>query len=170
MIIAPFNAVAYRVHQPKWSFAPTSGAGAGTYGGRANRPGVNALYLSLELETALAEYQQLDALMPPGLMVSYNVSVDAVVDFRGGYTSDWDPLWQDFYCDWRNIYFNQGIEPPSWVIGDQVLAAGAKGILFNSAINARANLVIYTDALAGADSIAVHDPDNALPKNQQSWE
>ncbi|MBY0240326.1 MAG: RES family NAD+ phosphorylase [Burkholderiaceae bacterium] len=170
MIVTPLNTVAYRVHQPKWSFAPASGAGAGMYGGRANRPGVNALYLSLELETALAEYQQLDALMPPGLMVSYNVSVDAVVDFRGGYTSDWDPLWQDFYCDWRNIYFNQGIEPPSWVIGDQVLTAGAKGILFNSAITARANLVIYTDALAGADAVAVHDPDNALPKNQQSWE
>lgn len=93
MIVASFNSVAYRVHQPKWSFAPTSGAGAGTYGGRANRPGVNALYLSLELETALSEYQQLDALLPPGLMVSYNVSVDAIVDFRGGYTSDCDPIW-----------------------------------------------------------------------------
>lgn len=68
------------------------------------------------------------------------------------------------------MHFNQGIEPPSWVIGDQVLAAGAKGILFNSAITARANLVIYTDALAGTDAIAVHDPDHALPKNQQSWE
>jgi len=63
-------------------------------------------------------------------LFSYNVSVNAVVDFRGGNTSDWDPLWQDFYCDWRNIYFNQGIAPPSWAIGDQVLAAGAKGILF----------------------------------------
>ena len=68
MILTPLNAVAYRVHQPKWSFAPTSAAGARTYGGRANRPGINALYLSLELETALAEYQQLDALLPPGLM------------------------------------------------------------------------------------------------------
>lgn len=38
----------------------------------------------------------------------------------------------------------------------------AKGIFSNSAITARANLVIYTDALAGADAIAVHDPDNAL--------
>lgn len=71
MILTPLNAVVYRVHQPKWSFAPTSGAGAGAYGGRANRPGVNALYLSLELETALAEYQQLDALLPPGLLVSF---------------------------------------------------------------------------------------------------
>lgn len=170
MIVAPFNSVAYRVHQPKWSFVPTSGAGAGTYGGRANRPGVNALYLSLELETALSEYRQLDALLPPGLMVSYNVSVDAIVDFRGGYTSDWDPIWQDFYCDWRNIYFNQGIEPPSWIIGDQVLDAGGKGILFNSTITGGANLVIYTDALTGLDSITAYDPNNALPKNQQSWE
>lgn len=72
-----------------------------------------------------------------------------LVDFRGGFTSDWDALWQDFYCDWRNMHFNQGIEPPSWVIGDQVLAAGAKGILFKSAITGGANLVIYTNALTG---------------------
>lgn len=169
MILTPLNAVVYRVHQPKWSFAPISGGGAGTYGGRANRPGVNALYLSLELETALAEYQQFDALLPPGLMVSYNVSIDAIVDFRSGFTSDWDELWQDFYCDWRNMHFNQGIEPPSWVIGDQVLVAGAKGILFNSAITSGANLVIYTDALTGPDAINVYDPNNDLPKNQSSW-
>lgn len=93
----------YRVHQPKWSFAPTSGAGAGTHGGRANRIGVNALYLSEKLETALAEYQQLSPLMQPGLMVSYNLSIDCLVDFRSGYTSAWDPLWQDFYCDWRDV-------------------------------------------------------------------
>jgi RES domain-containing protein len=45
---------AFRVHDPKWSFAPVSGAGAARFGGRANRPGVDALYLSLELETALS--------------------------------------------------------------------------------------------------------------------
>jgi RES domain-containing protein len=88
------------------------GTGAGTHGGRANRPGVNGRYLSLQLETALAEYRQPDALLPPGLMVSYNVSIDTMVDFRGGLTSDWDALWSDFYCDWRKLYFNQGIEPP----------------------------------------------------------
>lgn len=89
MILTPLNAVVYRVHQPKWAFAPISGAGAGSHGGRANRPGVNALYLSLQLETALAEYQQLDALLPPGLMVSYKLSLDVIVDFRGGFTSEW---------------------------------------------------------------------------------
>jgi RES domain-containing protein len=142
-------------------------------GGRCRHPWrtrqstcINALYLSLKLETALAEYRQLDALLPPGLMVS----IDAIADFRGGYTGDWDPIWQDFYCDWRKLHFNQDIEPQSWIMGDQVLAAGVKGILFNSAITGDANLVIYTDALTGTDSINAYDPNNALPKNQQSWE
>lgn len=170
MIFTDLGTVAYRIHDPKWSYEPTSGAGAGRHGGRANRPGVNALYLSLELETALAEYKQIDALLPPALMVSYRIQVERVVDFRGGITAEWDALWQDFYCDWRKLYFNDGIEPPSWVIGDQVLAAGAKGILFKSVITGGTNLVLYNEALAGADSIEVHDPNHALPRNQASWE
>jgi RES domain-containing protein len=152
-----------------WSFAPTSRAGAGTYGGRANRPGLDALYLSLELETALAEYQRLDALMPPGLMVSYKVSIDPIVDFRGGFSSSWDELWQEFYCDWRKLHFHLNMKPPSWIIGDRVHAAGAKGILFDSTIANGTNLVIYTDSLTGADSVEAYDPNNALPKNQLSW-
>lgn len=75
---------AYRVHVPRWAFSPTSGAGAREHGGRLNRVGVDALYLSLEEQTALAEYKQLSALMPPGLIVSYTVSVTNIVDFRSG--------------------------------------------------------------------------------------
>lgn len=162
-------AVAYRVHDPKWAFAPASGAGAGRFGGRANRPGVNALYLSLELETALAEYRQLDALMAPGLMVSYRLSAAPLIDFRDGFDRSWDPLWQDFYCDWRKMYHNERIEPPSWVIGDQTIALGAKGILFRSAIHGGTNIVLYTDFLAANDRIEVHDPMGSLPRNQDSW-
>lgn len=95
---------AYRVHVPKWAVAPTSGAGAGTHGGRANRIGVNALYLALELETAVAEYQQVSPLLPPGTLVSYQVTASPIVDFTAGYrTETWDPLWEDFYCDWRAL-------------------------------------------------------------------
>jgi len=169
MIFTTINAVAYRVHDPKWAYAPTSGTGAGRHGGRANRPGVNAIYLSLELETALAEYQQIDGLLPPASMVSYRVAVDKVVDFSGGYTAEWDPLWQDFYCDWRKLVFHEDIEPPSWVIGDRVLALGAKGILFNSVITGGVNLVLYNDAMVAPDLIVPHDPHRSLPKNQNSW-
>ena len=169
MIVTSLSTVAYRVHDPKWAFAPTSGAGAGTYGGRANRPGINALYLSLELETALAEYQQVDALLRPALLVSYQVAAAPVADFRGGFTGAWDELWQDFHCDWRRMVFNEAIEPPSWVIGDLVRAAGAKGILFNSSITSGTNLVLYTDSLTDSDVLVVYDPHQALPKNQDSW-
>ena len=71
MILCALNSVAYRVHDPKWAFVPTSGAGAGKHGGRANRPGIDAIYLSLELETALAEYRQTDALLEPALMTPH---------------------------------------------------------------------------------------------------
>lgn len=111
IVVARLDAVAYRVHDPKWAFAPTSGAGAGKHGGRANRPGVNALYLSLELETALVEYRHLDALLPPALMVSYRVNVGPIIDFRDGFTNAWDALWQHFYCNWRKMYFKMAWSP-----------------------------------------------------------
>lgn len=143
--------------------------GAARYGGRANRPGVNALYLSVELETAIAEYKRLDALMPPALIVGYDVKVVPVVDFRGGYTGLWDPIWQDFNCDWRRMVFNDKIEPPSWAIGDLVMTAGAKGILFDSLITEGTNLVLYNDTLEANDVVRPYDPNHALPRDQSSW-
>jgi RES domain-containing protein len=73
MILTALDAVAYRVHDPKWAFAPLSGAGAGKFGGRANRPGINALYLSLDLETAILEFKQFDALFPPARRASCSI-------------------------------------------------------------------------------------------------
>jgi RES domain-containing protein len=121
----------YRMHTPRWASAPTSGAGAAVHGGRANRPGVHALYLALDTDTAVSEYQQVSPLMPPGALVSYAVGAKPVVDFRRGYDpTAWSPLWEEFYCDWRELWFNQRVEPPSWVLADEALTAGAKGILF----------------------------------------
>ncbi|MGF6851424.1 RES domain-containing protein [Paraburkholderia sp. CI3] len=101
---------AYRMHVPKWAVAPTSGAGAGRHGGRANRIGLNALYLALDVNTAVLEYQQVSPLMPPGTLISYQLSVDPVVDFTGGYQGGtWSAVWEDFYCDWRGCWFNQRI-------------------------------------------------------------
>jgi len=41
----------HRYLTPKWAFLPTSGAGAAIDGGRFNRPGVEALYLSRSAQT-----------------------------------------------------------------------------------------------------------------------
>ena len=104
---------AYRMHTPRWATKPTSGEGAATDGGRANRPGVATLYLSLESNTAIREYQQLSPLVPPGTLVSYTVMLTRVVDFRGGFVAGtWSSLWEEFFCDWRNLWFNQRVEPP----------------------------------------------------------
>ncbi|RUW26547.1 RES domain-containing protein, partial [Mesorhizobium sp. M1E.F.Ca.ET.041.01.1.1] len=48
----------HRYLTPKWAFLPISGAGAAIDGGRFNRPGVEALYLSRSAQTALDEYKQ----------------------------------------------------------------------------------------------------------------
>jgi RES domain-containing protein len=61
-------------------------------------------------------------------------------------------------------------EPPSWVLADEAITAGAKGILFALAVEpGGANLVIYTHQLDPQDQLEVRDPAVALPKNQDSW-
>ena len=158
---------AYRMHTPRWATAPTSGAGAAAHGGRANRPGTQALYLALEPETAVREYQQLSPLMPPGTLVSYTVRVAPVADFRAGYdVASWSELWEEFHCDWRELWFNQRVEPPSWVLADEASAAGAKGRVFASKLAPNGlNLVIYNDMLTADDALQGYDPTGALPKN-----
>jgi RES domain-containing protein len=162
---------AYRMHTPRWATAPTSGAGAAAHGGRANRRGTPALYLSLEPLTAISEYQQLSPLMPPGTLVGYTVRLAPVVDFRKGFEPGrWSGLWEEFHCDWRELWFNQRVEPPSWVLGEEAQATGAKGIVFASTLAAGGvNLVVFNERLAADDLLQVHDPAGALPRNQDSW-
>ena len=132
---------AYRMLLPRWASTPLSGEGAAIHGGRANRPSVSALYLSLEFETAVKEYQQLSPLLPPGTLVAYRISVAPVVDFTDGYTVErWSPLWESFLGDWRSQWFDQRIEPPSWVVGDEAIEQGAKGILFQSIVVPRGTI------------------------------
>jgi len=170
MILTSLETVAYRVHVPCWSFDPVSGAGAARFGGRLNRPGVPALYLSLETATALAEYQQLAPLLPPGVIVAYQVRLEKVVDFRDGIGPGWSPIWRSFYCDWRRLLFQDTTEPPSWAIGDAAMTSGASAILFRSALtSAGCNLVVFTEKLGHADQLNVHDPLRTLPADQASW-
>ena len=161
----------YRMHVPRWAVAPTSGAGAGKHGGRTNRPGVDALYLAMETDTALREYQQVSKLLPPGTLTSYQLTVEPVADFTMGYrATTWDSIWEDFFCDWRELWFNQRVEPPSWAIGDMVIAAGVKGILFPSRLSqGGTNLVLFTQLLASPDRLDVFDPGKYLPLSQSSW-
>lgn len=165
------RSVLYRALTPRWAYQPISGAGAAKQGGRFNRPGTNALYLAFSADTAMREYQQTSELLPPLTLASYHVELQRIVDFRAAYNPEqWDPLWHDWDCEWRALRMLDGVEPPSWVLADWVEAAGASGLAFPSSIDPWGlNLVVYTDRLAEGDSLAVHDPDGALPRSQASW-
>ncbi|MEP6558010.1 MAG: RES domain-containing protein [Burkholderiales bacterium] len=163
---------AYRMHAPRWATESVSGAGAATHGGRANRPGTPALYLALDSQTAVREYQQLSPLMPPGTLVSYTVQIAPVLDFRAGYNpSRWPESWSGFNCDWRDLWFNQRTAPPSWLLAEEAMQDSAKGIVFASTLMPGGfNLVVYPNMLGAHDLIQVHDPAGMLPKNQRSWQ
>lgn len=60
--------VYHRYLMPKWAFMPTSGAGAAMDGGRFNRPGIEALYLSRSPQAALEEYRQGASITPPATL------------------------------------------------------------------------------------------------------
>ena len=159
------GAIAYRIQSPLRAVSPVSGEVGARYGGRANRPGIRALYLALETETAIREYEQVSTLLPPGTLVGYEVTIERLVDLRAGYVADsGDPVWEDFTCDWRRLWFSERIAPPSWAIGDRLIQANVSGILFPSQIApGGTNLVIFPDTLGAADTLRVSTPGRRLP-------
>lgn len=164
------DAVYYRVLTPSWAFEPKSGAGAATKSGRFNRPGTHAVYLSTTPDTAIAEYGQAEQLFSPGTMAAYRVTLARIVDFSGGFSPVWDALWREWDCAWKDLWFRQRIEPPTWEMADRVLAAGASGLAFPSTQQpGGVNLVLYPDQLTADDRFEVHDPDGLLPRDRASW-
>lgn len=170
MILVPLGpAIYYRALAPRWSFQPLSGAGAAKVGGRFNAKGVEALYLSQTPALALREYAQADIPMPPATICAYAVKLSKVVDFTGGFTTEWAALWQASACNWRGIVAAGGV-PPSWDLGEIAQQQGASGLLFRSMLEPSGiNLVVFMSVLGETDVVAVHDPEGRLPKSDVSW-
>jgi RES domain-containing protein len=164
----------HRTITPRYASTPLSGAGAAKIGGRFNRAGVEALYLSLSAQTALAEFQQTSSFLPPGTICSYVADLLEMVDLRLLGTGKWDPIWQDWNMDWRRSLLDDHLDPPTWDMGDMgdmAVEAGYPGIIFPSvADKGGTNLVLFMVAFRGKGSISVMDPDGALPKNDASWQ
>ena len=100
-------------------------------GGRFNRPGVEALYLSRGPQTALAEYQQGASITPPATLAAYTVTLDEVADLAAGYDpAAWASGWAQWDCAWRQIARIDKKIPPSWTLGDEVITTGCRGLLF----------------------------------------
>ena len=169
-----FRGVAYRAHDPRWSFEPLSGEGARMHGGRFNAPGTPALYLSLSHATALAEANQgFSAKIQPSLIVAYDVDCNKVLDLtkptilrRYGIDD------ADLSCDWFN-YKLRGRDAPSWRLAERLVSEGHNGIIVRSFLSDASdndiNLVLWKWSPNRPAKVTVHDPDKRLPKDQSSW-
>ena len=166
------DAVFHRYLTPKWAFVPLSGAGAALDGGRFNRPGFEALYLSRAPQTALDEYRQGASITPPATLAAYQITLDKVADLSAGYDpAIWSQEWAEWACNWRKIARIDKNIPPSWQLADALVTEGYSGLLFPSLQHAGgSNLVIFNANLARTDSIKVHDPDGLLPRDPSSWD
>jgi RES domain-containing protein len=92
-------------------------------GGRFNRPGTEALYLSRAPQTALEEYRQGASIAPPATLAAYRVTIGEVVDLTGGYDpAVWSAEWAEWDCPWKEIAHIRGGTPPSWRLGDMLIA------------------------------------------------
>ena len=165
---APF----YRAFTPRWAYEPESGHGAEKAGGRFNRAGLQARYLASTPQAALIEYQQESPLLPPATLAAFLVTAANVVDFTRGYQSGvWPEIWAEAYCNWKSMAFLEGLEPPSWVIGDLVREAGYPGILYRSAREHDSICLVLFPELAPVTGFraTVYDPREDLPRNAVSW-
>jgi len=95
--------------------------------GSINRVGLEALYLSLDPTTAVAEFKQASAHLPPGTLCSYTATLPALVDLRQLGAGSWHPIWHDWNIDWRLIRADGRMDPPTWDMADLALDAGAPG-------------------------------------------
>jgi RES domain-containing protein len=122
----------YRALNPIYASEPLSGRGAELYGGRFNRKGTPALYLSLSVMTALREANQAGSLQPTTL-VSYDADIERVFDSRdeaalrakgmdGAALSD---------ATWRDQMKTAG-EAKTQSFGRGLAAAGYHGLLVTS--------------------------------------
>ncbi|MXY23246.1 MAG: RES domain-containing protein [Acidobacteria bacterium] len=128
-----FRGIAYQAHDPRWSWNPLSGEGARRYGGRFNRRGVAALYLSLFPITAIREAQPAGRPMQPLTLCAYRVDAEPVFDALSAMdrqafgVSDAElrcPTWE---LDMRN-----GRIPASQGLSDQLIEAGYVGLRVRS--------------------------------------
>lgn len=169
-----FVGTCYRAHDPRWSFQPLSGAGAAVRGARFNPKGTPALYLALDLVTAVAEANQGFALkLSPCLLCSYEVDCEDIADLRDdvGRRAHAVQL-ADMSCTWA-LDVMEGREPASWRVVARLKAEGCAGLLAPSfapgAGDGQHNLVLWAWSDRLPHKVVVHDPSGRLPKNQLSW-
>jgi RES domain-containing protein len=169
-----YRGTCYRAHNPAWAFKPLSGDGAALYGGRFNPKGKPALYLALDISTAVLEANQGFAhKIDPCTLCAYEVDCGDIADLRNEAGRKRHAATRaDIECAWL-ILARAGKTPPSWAIATRLIGEGFAGVLVRSlARRSRAdayNLVLWRWGPDRPHRVTVSDPGGKLPKNQLSW-
>jgi RES domain-containing protein len=159
----------WRMLAPKWAHDPLNGAGAAQRGGRFNPPGVQALYMSEEFSTSVAEYEQ-DLGIRPGTLCAYDVESERIVDLADARTLH--ELGVDagaLRAPWKHVAFVEKREPPTWSLAKRLLKENIDGIRVPSVQAAGSNLVLWRWNIERAAKVAALDPLRDLPADQSSW-
>jgi RES domain-containing protein len=164
----------YRAHNPRWAFAPDSGQGAASTGGRFNPVGMPALYTALRFETAWLEAQQAFPFKAqPMTLCAYGVDCEDVLDLTDAETLAAHGISPaDLAGPWKDLS-TRGIKPPSWEIAERLVSAGTAGVVVPSfakgAVAADVNVVFWDWAPATPHQVRVIDDEGRLPKDASSW-
>lgn len=169
-MLVRFDARCWRMLSVRWQTEPLSGLGSAKMGGRWNRVGQAALYLSCDHSTAIAEFHQ--NLVRPGTLVAYDIKSNAIAnltdpDFFWEYLDTSDAA-ETLYCEWRKIWRVENRVPPTWPLVDALRTAGAAGALVPSAQQrGGVNLVLWNwSDEAGRDAhVRFIDPDAELRRS-----
>jgi RES domain-containing protein len=164
---APWSGLAYRAHDPRWSFDPCSGEGARLKGGRFNRIGTPALYLALRPEGALREAQAgFPFRFQPMTLCGYEVAAERIVDARrSAALAEAEVTTADLACAWR-LDLAEGRVPASWLAVDRLVSCGAQGMVYPSFVLAAAagdvNLVLWHWGAEDGAHVRVIDDERRL--------
>ena len=165
----------FRAHNPRWSWAPDSGAGAAAAGGRFNPVGTPALYTSLRLETAWLEAQQAFPFKAqPMTICAYDVDCAGMLDLTNPAVLQENCVApSDLSCPWEDLHL-RGQLPPSWRLARRLIAAGISGILVPSfaagAGRSDVNVVFWKWAADPPHQVRAVDDFGRLPRDSKSWE
>jgi RES domain-containing protein len=164
----------FRAHNPEWAWNPLSGEGALRYGGRFNRVGVEALYTSLHVLTALREASTLGRPMQPLTLCEYAVDCDSVFDSRNSAAMSKEGLTIDeLRCPAWERDMLTGRIPSSQAAAEHLKARGYHALLVLSFARGSmlddVNLVFWNWRDSLPNKVTVIDSKNRLPRDRSSW-
>jgi RES domain-containing protein len=131
---------------------------------------MEALYLSEDLLTAVAEYEQ-ELGIRPGTFCAYDLDMAGIVDLtddrsreRVGVTHS------DLMAPWKEIALVKDSEPPTWILAQRLLTQGCAGVRVPSAmLRDGVNIVLWRWGDVPERRVVAHDPLGDLPVDQGGW-